>query len=434
MMRPAAILSAAVLLTLSSIGAIPTDPAACRRGGKLYFSQKIFDKAIAQLECAVEGKPDDYEAWLWLGRSYGEVGRYQDAARAFLEAEKKPKQKSEVANARDHYWVTQYNLGVSEIKKTEELAQKSPPDTVAVTAGYRAALQAFENTIALDPVKRRGYTYRGYVLSKLGREEEALGAFEAGYSMVPNLADKDDQPALDQSRTNLFQAYKDRGNKLMEEESVEALDQALDYYGKALAIDSTDVGILFRVATVHYQVARTDSTRKAAELPMAALLYEKVNEILRAGNQGRNDEDTLYNLTLVYLDMNDYASAERKAHLLVDANPKNPDSHRVLGRVYVRKGDTKAAFGELLVGGSLEKGQPGPTDETALKEGFSKRFGPTSDAAAVLQEKGAPQEARTHEESGATVDTWYYWDRGQAVAFSNGKKLVEIAFAPAKGS
>jgi tetratricopeptide (TPR) repeat protein len=407
------------VVLLGILAAAPGCKTAETAGGKLYFSQGLYDKAIAQLEPAVKIKPDDYEAWFWLGKSYAEVGRYADAANAFDQSAKGPKMAKEVENAREHYWVTQYNVGLGYVNE----AQAATPDGAkelpsAARAKYEQALAAFESAITIDPAKPRGYIYKGFALNKLDRSADAVAAYEKAMAVAP------DDP---QARNNLAQTFKDLGNEGMDKKTAAGYDEAVRYYSRAAEITPDDAGLLFAMATAHFELARGDSSRAKVELAAAAEGYKKVLPLVRKDN--KDDEDTLFNLTLVYVEAGDYVAAEQIARRVVDLDTKKPDGRKLLGRVYARKGDSTKAFAELLVASSLEKGSAVglPSSWNADEK---KRFGWGRDAEAVVKTKGQPDEVRVHEEAGTTIATWFYWTKGEAVAFSKGSQLAAVSFTP----
>lgn len=425
-----------IILVIGVLAALPGCKTAETAGGKLYFSQGLYDKAIAQLEPAVEQKPADYEAWFWLGKSYAEVGRYADAARAFEQAAKGPKQKKDVENAREHYWIDQFNKGIGYIKEAETGGEVG-------RSKFDDALKAFENSIQLKPAEARGYIYKGFTLNKLDRSADALAMYEKAMELAP-----DDE----QARNNLFQTFKDLGNKALDQKSAAGYDDAVRYYSKALEIEPNDTPVLFAAATAHYELGLADSTRAAAEHAAAADAYKKVLGLLdqekqkvegdagmdaaqkqqRLEQNRRDTEDTLFNLNLVELQMGDEAGAEESARRFVALDPRKPDGHKLLGRVHARRGDQMAAFAELIVATSLEKGNQISVD--GLEAEVKKNYGGASDALGTIKEKGVPQEVRSHDEGGVKVDTWFYWSRGEALAFSNGRRLATVSFEPVKGS
>ena len=419
-MRSAVLTVILGLFATSAVAAVPTDPSACRRGGRLYFSQRLFEKAIEQFECAVQGKPEDAEAWLGLANSYCEVGRFQDAAVAYAKADstaEKKKLKEDVANNREHYWGVEMTHGMTLVQKADKEAQS---DSAAV---YQEALTHFDNALLLDANKRQVYIYRGYILSKLGRGDESVGAFEQAVAL-PATDDESDQKALENAKTNLQAAYKQRASDASRGETVEELEIAAGYYEKVLAIDadSSDVNTLFGLANVHYQIAKKDSTRVDESLGKAAELYEKVLEKLG------DDEDTLYNLTLVYIEKDAFDNAQRIANKLIAIDPKKTDGHNLMRIIYARRGDSKSSLAEALVVGALEKGTPIETG--TLEDELKKSYGPSSDALAIIKEKGKPDEARSHDAEGIKIDTFFYWSRGEAVAFSNGNRVATVKFEP----
>lgn len=81
---------------------------------------------------------------------------------------------------------------------------------------YSAALEAFDQALALDPQEAGAWTNKGIALAGLSRNEEALGAYDQALALNPSLP----------------QAWYNKGNALF---NLNRFDEALVAYDQAIA-------------------------------------------------------------------------------------------------------------------------------------------------------------------------------------------------------
>lgn len=100
------------------------DPSRVNAGeGSPHATQAQIESMVATLAKRLEANPDDLEGWVMLGRSYGAMGRYSDAAAAFAKADARfPNNAQLLADYADSLAMAQ---GQSLLGKPEALIQRA---------------------------------------------------------------------------------------------------------------------------------------------------------------------------------------------------------------------------------------------------------------------------------------------------------------------
>ena len=79
-------LAAAVPLAAATLYVLVGNPAAVDREGQLHASRAQVEAMVERLAARLRENPDDVNGWKLLGRSYGVMGRYPEAADAYAKA------------------------------------------------------------------------------------------------------------------------------------------------------------------------------------------------------------------------------------------------------------------------------------------------------------------------------------------------------------
>ncbi len=371
-------------------------------GGRLYRSQKVYDKALRELELAVQQEPQNPLAHLELGMVYAEIGETKKAGAEFDKAvELDPKMQKDVEANRRHYWVEHFNAGIrlsNEEKNFEEAAKE------------------FEKAIDLDPQDARAYTNLAFCLRKIGRQDEALDLFEKAASLNPT------DPT---ARKNLAASYVDLGRGEAKDGNFGA---ALKLFEKALELDSTLVETEFELANAYSQAAQADTTEeeKAAKYEKAISLYTRVV------GRDPNHIDAIFNLGTAYLAMERADEALPLLKKAVDLDPKVHDFHNRLGRAYARQGNDEMAVAEIVVSKALRGMRQSDLDYWLDPGTVKARYPDAAPLTRTLEDVGRPEDVYTYQESGGTVEVWFYWTKGTAYYFVNGGAPASnrVIFAP----
>ncbi|MFH0778448.1 MAG: tetratricopeptide repeat protein [Candidatus Eisenbacteria bacterium] len=365
-------------------------------GGILYLSQKNFDKAMKELETAVQQEPTNGLAHLKLAMAYAELDETKKAGAEFDKAlELDPKLKKDVDANRKHYWVEHFNEGV---RLSQE--DKNFPD----------AAKEFEMAIDVDPSDPRAYSNLGFALTQTGEHERALAVFEKAATV---------QPTDEASKKNLAAIYEDIGKKSLKEER---FDDAIKFFDRALQLQPEKTSCMFELALCYFQKASRETVAANAQPEFGkAISYFK--EVLKRDS---TDVDAVFNMGSAYLAMDDVDEATVHLKKAVNMYPKIRDFHRVLGRAYARAGEQELAVTELVLAKALDPNRgrrmsADNIDAWVSAESVKARGGDVTDVSSVIQNLGKPEELYSYEEAGSLVEVWFYWTKGTALYLVNGK-------------
>ncbi|UCF78495.1 MAG: tetratricopeptide repeat protein [Candidatus Eiseniibacteriota bacterium] len=374
-------------------------------GGILYLSQQNYEKAVRELETAVEQEPNNGLAHLKLAMAYAEIGETKKAGAEFDRAlELDPKLAKDVDSNRKHYWVEHFNEGV-------RLSQEDK--------NFEEAAREFEKAIDLDPEDVRAYTNLGFCYTQMGDHEKALELFEKAASL---------EPTDETSRRNLAGIYEDIGKNHFKSGNY---TEAIRFYQKALNLEPDRINCVFQLGICYFQKASSETTEALArsDYENALELYGRVLE------QEPDEVDVIFNMGIANLALDNLDEAMNLLRRAVDIDPRVPEFHKILGRAYARAELQELAVTELVISKALnpDRGRRmTDIDSWISLEAVKARYGDEGDVMKLLAELGKPDEIYSYEESESIVEVWFYWAKGTGVYFVNGKTPPEnrVSFLP----
>lgn len=130
------------------------------------------DKARERLEHAVEIAPDYYDGWLSLGSQYAELGRLDDAKRAYLEA----------GAVNPNGTLARVNMGVLAYQEGER--QVSANEGSEAMAAFADAETWLRQALQLEPDSASAHFYLGATLYRTSRYPEAESELLASIDTV----------------------------------------------------------------------------------------------------------------------------------------------------------------------------------------------------------------------------------------------------------
>jgi len=372
-------------------------------GGRLYRSQKIYDKAQRELELAVQQEPNNPLAHLELGMVFAEIGETKKAGQEFEKTlQLDPKMQKDVDANRQHYWVEHFNAGIRLSNEDQNFA---------------AAAEEFQKAVDLDPRDVRAYTNLAFCLRKTGRQEEALALFQKALTLNPTDAN---------ARKNLAASYLDMARG---EAKDKRFIDAIMLYEKAAELDSTYTEAQFELANAYSEAALAESIAVARTqyYDKAVSLYNRVLE------RTPDNIDATFNLGTAYLAMDNLDEALPLLQKAVSMDPKAYDFHYRLGRAYARAGSDEMAVAEIVMSKALQRGTaPADLGTWFAADAMKSRYPDVAAQNKALEANGKPDQVYTYEESGGTVEVWFYWTKGLGLYFVNGTApaINKVEFAP----
>ncbi len=224
---------------------------------KVYISQNNWDKAIEQLEQAVQLDPNDVEARYLLGEGYGNKGLWEKMNEMFNQANAlAPTFSTQIKNTREKYWVGMFNQGVAKVNAKE-----------GETADLEGAAKFFNDAILIDPSHIESYKNLAYTHLRSNNLPGAIKAYQDYLAINPKeisilnevtrlyLENKEYVKAQETAKTvisvdaanidaisNLAMAYDLDGQNAM----------AIQTYETALAKNPEDQDLIFNLARLNY--------------------------------------------------------------------------------------------------------------------------------------------------------------------------------------
>ena len=479
------------LAALGSLALLVPEPASaslCFTSGKVYVQQKVYDKAAYFLECARKGEPENVDVLSLLAFARAQQREYVSAGGAFQLAIAVAKKKNDTKRIQDlernrlAVNAQLFNAGIKALtgSKTAEIpaaggsalsAYVVPPAPLAAvtdttvfapfTGASRLEEAAYDFILAsyVDPTSVETYQNLAYVMTQLGRTDDAIRAASRGLEVKP-----DDQ----RLRQNLRAAVMGRAVSLYNEgkyaEAIEAFRQA-----KKQDPDPTSAPLYqVRIADAYYKLcegAAKGSPEKSAACDSAAAGYSAVldeaaasdslkqnalyNAAVIMANEGKSKEAIalldkgggLYPNNREIWSLNgqlkyqaeDYKGAVTTLRHALELDPTDASNHQFLFLSLNKTGDKENSVAEYTIYKALSQG----TKKTNLKvwvDSAPNRLGAQNQLTPLLKTEGYPEEVYTYSEENKTFETWFFWSKGKSYTFMEGQIFSKGAFPPKKSS
>ncbi len=260
----------------------------------IYINQQNdWDKAMEQLELAVQVNPGDVEAHVYLGEGYGRHAEYQkmnehfDTALKLMESPAQANQKfiAKIENDRERFWAESFNKGVANVK-AEKLA---------------GAAADFQNCIIIDAERPEAYRNLGFV----NLQNDSLEAAVENYQEVIRINPKDTQTLADLGRLYM---------------RLEQFDKTIEIMDNILAIDSLNVDAIAQKAMAYDFLGESEKAFSAYE---EALVKRP------------DDTDLLFNLGRLYFMKDEFEKAIEYFKKVLETEPEDLESLVNIGNAYL---------------------------------------------------------------------------------------------------
>lgn len=304
---------------------------------------------VMAIELAKQGlaeNPGDFEAYFQLGISYSSLDSVGLAYENFIKSsELEPKKERDSENNIRHNFVKHYKLGQSAFGRsdfetaTEEfkLATEADPReangyyNLGVTysnlaqddEGYRQpAIDAMDKVIELlspsDANYIRALAVAGRQLAEMGREDEARERFTR---------------LIEEDPTS-FKAIEDIGNDFLAQQKYSAAVVFLKMTAEAQRkIDSEDFTVYYNIGAAYYNMRKEDSTA----------VDEAIEYYRKALKMNPDEPQTIFNISVAFVSKEDYRGAVDWLEKYISISPDDQRGWQLLARCYSEVGEKEKA-------------------------------------------------------------------------------------------
>ena len=408
------------------------------RSGKLYFSQKLYPKAVDRFGVAVKTCPDKAEyraryaiALAQLGQekltvveASGDVASnktdvdsvvtmYKLAGSEFdasLKVDPSKQNVKFVKENRMHFWVNRYNAGT-------KLASEEKNEAAALE---------FELARALDAKEIKAYRQGVVVLVNQGKMAEAQALIDSGLGIAPGdsaLIEIKKRLGADEAQ-HLLKKAEDPATP--PEEAIKLAGRADSLLTASIAGTPQNANLYFDrgLARMTRGTATKDSTQSAAIFSQAADDFEEARKLVPAATNAEFYQSALYNEIQASMNAGkvDESIELIREYLIIDF--KDAGMWKSYAHALFLDGDQKTGAIALIIAKSIANGSKVEIQDA------EKNAGP--DQAKALTERGKPTLVFTHTEDmgGKTVsiDSWIWSDKKKATVYYLGQDNGEVSW------
>jgi tetratricopeptide (TPR) repeat protein len=319
-------------------------------------TQQDFVQGLPYCEQCLEEEPDNPEARFFAGWCLAEVGRYEDAWKAFEwlierknDKDKKIKKHAKWALERvQSYYAAHFNKGV-ELLNSED-----------TQGAYREFLYATQ----IKPIEADAYLNRGFVETQLGDLDAAIESFRTARRVNPknkaaplylvdaigrrlsdeqNVEEPDEelmaalQTELKSGLAAVVEADPSNDAALLRLGSMEFAEgngeAAVGYVQKAIEIDAGNIQHLYNYGVDYYNSNDFESAQNIFKTVISEI--DDPNENLW--------RDASYMLGVCQLYTEDYDACIATLESLVKVDSEDPEYFNILGRAYAKAGNMEKA-------------------------------------------------------------------------------------------
>jgi tetratricopeptide (TPR) repeat protein len=304
----------------------PENVEALRGAASVYLRAQLTSKAVAALEALVKKDPSDAQAHADLGAAYFGMSNFDGAEKEFREALRlNPKSPAPLlGQANILLRKGEEQDAINLLQRVIAMAPKAyEPHYLLGTAYNRLsrfaeAAAELESAIRLGAVEPEAYYHLARAYGGLGRSDKRSAAL-ARFAELSRKSKADTEARRQVLKlVEQAKALVDAGD----------LQGALTQMKEARDLRPQDDGVLFRLASLCYDLARYDQGRDAIEEAVALAPSEWAYHLLYGLIEGRAG----------HLD-----ASRRELSIAIRLNPSAADAHNALGEVEWRQGEIDAA-------------------------------------------------------------------------------------------
>ncbi|MFQ5824157.1 MAG: tetratricopeptide repeat protein [bacterium] len=253
---------------------------------KMYIQNYNWDKAIEQLEKAIEAYPNNAEAHFLLGQAYGKKSRYKDMNNEFnLSLEISNKFEQEITAERKRHWIEKYDAGIKAVDNED----------------FQRAEALFKTAIIINPMKYESHKKLAFIYQKTNVLGKALAIYK-------NLLEKSpDDLDLLLSIGNLY--YRQQ-----------KFEQVVDILKKALEIKPNHNDALAKLALSYDVLGNTKEATEAFQ---------------RAVEANPLDKDLIFLFGVHHYKLKNYKQAIQLFEQVLELNPDDFEATLNIGNIYL---------------------------------------------------------------------------------------------------
>ncbi|MDZ7369946.1 MAG: tetratricopeptide repeat protein [candidate division KSB1 bacterium] len=257
---------------------------------KVYIQQDNWDKAIEQLEMAIQLYPNDAEAYYLLGEGMAQKQNWTRMNEMFDKSLAiSPMFEPQIKNTRDKNWVNAYNGGVARLQKND----------------VEGAIESFLTATVIDPHRIDAYKTLSIAYARADNLEKAKEYASKVLEIEPNNRDAVNLLA------NLHFTLKE-------------YDKVIELEKKALEMNPDDRDAIANLAMAYDLSGRSEEARET---------------YIKALEKNPGDKDLLFNLARLYFLKSDYQEAIKLFNDVLAANPEDYDANLQVGNAYLSIAD-----------------------------------------------------------------------------------------------
>jgi tetratricopeptide (TPR) repeat protein len=313
---------------------------------KLRNQEGNYDMAIELCQQALADNPDDAEAYFQMGIAYSYLDSVGLAYKNFVRAtELDPKKKADADNNIQHNFAKHYKLGQSAFNR-EDYPVAAEEFGFAADADPTQSVAYYNLGVAYARIAREDSTYHALAITELDKVLEMSNPSEANYVKALQVAGRelveDGRPEEAEERFSRlieedptsYNVIQDIGNDLLNagewRGAVIFLKMAADARSR---IDADDFTLYYNIGAALYNLRKEDPNA-ASE---AIAYYEKALDL------NEDEPQTVFNISVAYVSMEDYANASEWLERYVTLLPADSKGWRLLARCYSETGDRDKA-------------------------------------------------------------------------------------------
>ena len=314
----------ALNVSLNLIESYPEESILLNIGGACYAGLSQHDSAINFYQKSISIKPDYSKAHFNLAITFQEIGSITEAIKSYSNAIKYDSRNAEAFNNLGNIYkdLSQNDeaidcfLSAIEINPSYLEANYSLALTFHDQGMYEDAVNKYQKVVEEKPDFSEAWYNLGSVYKKINLNEAAITSFKKAVAVKPDFID----------------AYNELGNLYSDLSDL----VALDYYEKAIALDTESAVLHFNIGNAHRKLSFIDN---AIESYMQAISIDS------------KYFEALNNLGYLLKTRGQYEDAIKSFKDALIANPKYADAYNNLGITYYDIGlldEAKSAYEKAL--------------------------------------------------------------------------------------